>query len=451
MLTRLIFSILFCVAIQCVFAQVGHTTFTFNDPTRTGGFGSGGGSGRQIQTEIYYPAATTGDNVAILPGEYPVIVFGHGFVMSWDSYDNIWEHYTALGYIVAFPRTEGGILPNHGDFGLDLRLVADSIVQLNTTLSSVLYGSISPNTAIIGHSMGGGATILAGANNTTIKAIVGLAPAETNPSAIGGATLVNVPALILSGSEDGVTPPDEHHEPIYNALASSCKSFSSIIGGGHCYFANANTNCDFGELTTIFNVTINRAQQHARMFLVLDPFLAYHLKENCAAKEEFLSVMDLDPLGLVNQTTCVADPIPTITQIGQTLSTAVIGTQYQWLLNGNEIIGANQQDYVVSQNGGYQVQVTFADGCSDVSAVFNVNTNSVGEEKNEVYSIYPNPSEGKYYIKNDSTKLLELMVYSAQGRLIATYKTTSLIDLSEFEAGVYFVELEKHIYRLVKK
>lgn len=451
MLTRVIFSILFSVAFLCVFAQVGHTTFTFNDPTRTGGFGSGGGSGRQIQTEIYYPAATTGDNVAIIPGEYPVIVFGHGFVMSWDAYANIWEHYTSLGYIVAFPRTEGGILPNHGDFGMDLSLIANSIAQLNTTVSSVLYGSISPNTAIVGHSMGGGATILAGANNTTIKAVVGLAPAETNPSAIAAAALVNVPALILSGSEDGVTPPDEHHVPIYDALVSSCKSFGSITGGGHCYFANTNTNCDFGELTTIFNVTINRAQQHARTFMVLDPFLAYHLKEDCASKEEFLNVMNTNPLGLVNQTTCDPTPIPIISQNGQTLSTAVVGDQYQWLLDGNEIVGANQQDYVVSQNGAYQVQVTFADGCSNVSAVFNVNSNSIGEEALVVYTISPNPSEGRYYIKNDSNKLFELTVYAAQGGKIATQKTNSLIDLSEFEAGIYFVELEKHMYRLFKK
>ncbi|MDG0973711.1 MAG: hypothetical protein P8O07_06080, partial [Crocinitomicaceae bacterium] len=43
--------------------QVGTTTITFNDPARTGGFGSGGGAGRQIQTEIYYPATTAGTDV----------------------------------------------------------------------------------------------------------------------------------------------------------------------------------------------------------------------------------------------------------------------------------------------------------------------------------------------------------------------------------------------------
>ena len=44
---------------------VGHTTITFNDPARTGGTGTGGGPGRQIQTEIYYPSATAGDNLPV--------------------------------------------------------------------------------------------------------------------------------------------------------------------------------------------------------------------------------------------------------------------------------------------------------------------------------------------------------------------------------------------------
>ena len=105
---------------------IGHTTLTFNDPSRTGGFGSGGGSGRQIQTEIYYPSTSAGTSTPVASGEFPVIVFGHGFAMSWDAYNDIWEHYVPRGYIMAFVRTEGSLIPSpsHGDFGLDLALVA---------------------------------------------------------------------------------------------------------------------------------------------------------------------------------------------------------------------------------------------------------------------------------------------------------------------------------------
>ena len=77
----------------------------------------------------------------------------------------------------------------------------------------------------------------------------GLAPAESSSngvSSINSAKTVTVPSLILSGAQDGVTPPVDHHIPMYDSLASACKTFVSIIGGAHCYFANTNIACDVG-------------------------------------------------------------------------------------------------------------------------------------------------------------------------------------------------------------
>jgi predicted dienelactone hydrolase len=108
-------SILFLVLFLAQFCHaqvsIGHTTITFNDPTRSGGVGSGGGPGRQIQTEIYYPATSAGTSTPFASGKFPIIVFGHGFAMTWDAYSNIWEHYVPRGYIMAFVRTESSLFP----------------------------------------------------------------------------------------------------------------------------------------------------------------------------------------------------------------------------------------------------------------------------------------------------------------------------------------------------
>ena len=125
--------------------QIGHRTSTFNDPSRSGGFGSGGGPGRQIQTEIYYPSYTAGENTAVATfPNFPVIVFGHGFAMGWDAYANIWQHLAPQGYILAFVRTEGSLIPapSHGDFGDDLALVATKMLALNGTAGSFFNGKI---------------------------------------------------------------------------------------------------------------------------------------------------------------------------------------------------------------------------------------------------------------------------------------------------------------------
>lgn len=284
---------LLIIASNLAFAQpypISNTTITFNDPNRTGGFGSGGGPGRQIQTEIYYPATAAGTNTTIASGQFPVLIFGHGFVMTWDSYNNIWEHFVPKGYVVAFPRTEGSISPNHENFGLDLRLVAEKLQAENANINSIFHQALMNETAIMGHSMGGGSTVLAGASNININTIVGMAPAETNPSAVSAAADVSVPALIFSGSSDGVTPPQDHHIPIYNALGSSCKVFVNIIDGSHCYFANNSTTCSLGE----FNPgSLPRVEQQDIVNDLLELWLEYTLRNNTNAFTTFNDSLDV--------------------------------------------------------------------------------------------------------------------------------------------------------------
>lgn len=273
---------------------IGHTTITFNDPTRTGGFGSGGGTGRQIQSEIYYPGTTSGEDVNVASGTFPVLIVGHGFVMAWDAYQNIWEELAPNGYILVFPRTEGSFTTNHEDFGKDLSFCANKMQLEGSNSSSLFFNHILNATAIIGHSMGGGATMLAASSNSSIQAIVGLAPAETAPSAIDSASNITVPALIMSGSSDGVTPPSDHHLPIYNALNSSCKYYISITGGAHCYFANSNFNCDFGESTSSTGISVTRGEQQTILNDYLVKWMDYQLKSDITAKTAFDALLVSD-------------------------------------------------------------------------------------------------------------------------------------------------------------
>jgi len=291
-LLMLIASLLLGVTASAQF-EIGHTTITFNDPDRTGGFGSGGGPGRQIQTEIYYPADVAGNNVAVAGGSFPVVSFGHGFVMEWSSYANIWELLATNGYIVAFPRTEGDFSPSHLDFGLDLALVIERMQDEGADETSLFFNHVAGSSALMGHSMGGGAAVIA-ASTINVQALLGLASAETNFSAIGAAENVEAPLLMFAGSSDDVTPPAEHQIPIYNAAASSCKYLVNITGGGHCQFANSSGTCEFGELFTSGNISITRAQQHATMNDYILPWLNRWLKEDTGALQAFVDLVLTD-------------------------------------------------------------------------------------------------------------------------------------------------------------
>jgi len=242
---------------------------------------------RNVETEIYYPANTTGENVPIASGDFPVIVFGHGFLMSWESYQNFWMELVPNGYVICFPTTEMGISPNHENFGIDLKFVATQMQNENENSNSIFFNSLSSKTALMGHSMGGGASFLAAENNSSISSLINFAAAETNPSAISAAANITTPALIFSGDDDCVAPPNQNQDLMYDNLASDCKTHISIINGGHCYFANYDFYCSLGESSCNPSLNITREEQQSVTFDFLNLWLQYSLYDDQSALSIF--------------------------------------------------------------------------------------------------------------------------------------------------------------------
>ena len=256
-----------------IFAQafnIGHTSIEFYDSVRD----------RNITTEIYYPADNSGENEPVSVGDFPVLVFGYGFLMGWDSYQNFWTEIVPNGYVICFPTTEMGLSPDHQEFGQDLKFLVTQMQVETQDNSSIFFNSLAPETGLIGHSMGGGASFLAAENNSNIHTLINFAAAETNPSAISVAKNITVPSLIFSGDEDCVAPPIEHQNIMYDSLNSDCKTQVKITNGGHCYFAEENSACSFGESFCNGNVSITRIEQQeiTNDFLIL--WLDYSLKGN---------------------------------------------------------------------------------------------------------------------------------------------------------------------------
>lgn len=262
--------------------QIGHRTTSPVDSSR---------NNRVIQdTEIYYPANTAGDNVPVANGQFPVIVFGHGFTIRWDAYNYLWEYFVPRGYICIFPRTEGNISPNHANFGGDLKFLAQWIQQQNTIASSPFYGKVKNKSAVMGHSMGGGSTYLAASGNNVFTTIVSLAAAETNPSAKSAAKQVTCPVLSIAGEEDCVTTPNQHQIPIFDSLASTVKYYIELKGASHCNFTSSGALTCFsaeGLSCSGYGPFISRQEQNTRTIRVAEHWLEFFLKERCASWQQF--------------------------------------------------------------------------------------------------------------------------------------------------------------------
>ncbi len=303
-----LFTLLSALSLSTItFAQtypIGHMSINFKDASRTGGYAiSGGiqmpGTGRDIGTEVFYPAVSTGTNVAVASGTFPVVVIGHGFVMTYDNYDNIYNALAAKGYIVALPRTEGSASPNHADFGADLRLLSSQLLTLNTvsTPSNIVTfnGKVAQFSAIGGHSMGGGCSFLGAANNTTLTCLFNLAAANSNTasvSSIQSASMVTVPTLVIGGQRDCVADTANNQNLMYNNTASAIKFKVILKDLTHCDFGNGSSfNCTFGQGTSGCGNTISNVAASNRYMTYLEPFLAKLLKNDCVKGQQFMDTI----------------------------------------------------------------------------------------------------------------------------------------------------------------
>jgi hypothetical protein len=262
---------------------IGHKQKAFIDSSR---------SNRTIDAEIYYPANSAGDNVPVANGTFPTLVFGHGFVMTWDSYDYLWNGIVPSGYILVFPKSEGSFSPSHTDFGKDIAFLVDAMKLEGLNQSSIFYNAVSDKSAAMGHSMGGGSAFLSIQYNNTITALATLAAAVTNPSSVTAASGIQIPSLTIAGANDCIAPTSDHQTPMYNALASSCKTYINILEASHCQFAGTSFTCSFGEATCLPAAAITADAQHSLTLQLLLPWLSHYLKEDCDAGNSFQELIE---------------------------------------------------------------------------------------------------------------------------------------------------------------
>jgi hypothetical protein len=118
---------------------------------------------------------------------------------------------------------------------------------------------------------------------------------------------------------------------------------------------------------------------------------------------------------------------------------------YQWInCSDNSLIaGETNQSFTADANGDYAV--ILADGpCSDTSACATIAGVGIDEDGSLGVSIYPNPSQGEFYISTVITNM-SISVFSIDGKMIINHliltESNQLVNLRDIEKGIYFVEI----------
>jgi len=232
--------------------------WTAADPKRIGI----GGLPHIVEASVYFtPTGATG----------PAVTFAHGFGISAESYDYIAEALTARGYVVAFPHNLG-VVPSSLNLAIDQVFLLDAMRNASLTdQQAPFYGRVDQRagTAILGHSLGGGTSILA-ADLTNTAAYP--APSAMVTLSLGTYTIplatsavpnvpATLPSLLMTATQDCIDPAAHNSQPVFEKLLSNCSSFLSVVGGTHCQYADANIGCTITEKLCGAHPTISRAQQ----------------------------------------------------------------------------------------------------------------------------------------------------------------------------------------------
>jgi dienelactone hydrolase len=173
----------------------------------------------------------------------PVLAFGHGYQARVDDYESTLVHLASWGIVVIAPRSAGELFPDHAAFADDLLSALDWVVSEAGPESRDWPGGPVDSQALglSGHSMGGGAALLAAASDPAIRAVATLAAAESDPSAIEAAADISAPILFLAAGDDAITPVAEHQRPMFEAKSSGPAELRTIVGASHCGFLDLET------------------------------------------------------------------------------------------------------------------------------------------------------------------------------------------------------------------
>jgi dienelactone hydrolase len=176
-----------------------------------------------------------------------------------ERYRSTLEHLATWGYVVMATESSLGLFPGHAAYAEELSLCLTYLDTANADAGSPLFGQVDAlHHGMSGHSMGGGASMLATAADPRVRALATLAANETNPSAVSAMASVSVPVCLLTGDSDGITNWQQNSLAMYdNTLAP--RQLPLILGGYHCGFLDSSILfCDSGSISRAEQLAITR-------------------------------------------------------------------------------------------------------------------------------------------------------------------------------------------------
>ena len=179
---------------------------------------------------IYFPANKGEDfaGVAISPG----------FVESQENMSWWGNHLASHGFAVLTLDTNE--LRDNPSLRADALMAAIEVLRNESErMGGTLRGKIlNDRMAIMGHSMGGGGTLIAAnAHSAELKAAIPFTPWQPD----GNFSAISIPTLVIAGENDRIAPAADHALPHFESLSEDIPKMYFEIKDGNHFIANTDT------------------------------------------------------------------------------------------------------------------------------------------------------------------------------------------------------------------
>jgi predicted dienelactone hydrolase len=190
---------------------------------------SGFGGGR-----IYYPTSTS-------EGTFGAVVIAPGFTAGSTTYLGLAERVASHGFVTFAIDTN-----SRSDFpdsrGRQILAALDYLTEDSSVRSRIDASRLG----VSGHSMGGGGTLAAADERSSIQAAVALQPWHSTKSWSG----IDVPTMIIGAESDTVASVSSHSIPFYNSIpAGSEKAYVELNNESH-FAAGSNPDDQARDMVT---------------------------------------------------------------------------------------------------------------------------------------------------------------------------------------------------------
>jgi uncharacterized repeat protein (TIGR01451 family) len=150
---------------------------------------------------------------------------------------------------------------------------------------------------------------------------------------------------------------------------------------------------------------------------------------------------------------CINVPDVNIIIDGTNLLVDTEGAEYEWYLNGQQIVGGSGQSIIPAQSGNYSVTVIFDNGCESTSDLMLVSV-SVGEELADKIHLFPNPANENVLLELPQGNW-QVSFCDITGKTLMDNSNLTegrhLMNLSKLSGGLYLIHISSESGRVVKK